>query len=757
MTVASDLSAKLLATENVTVVRSSVSTASFDVKSRILTLPMWKDMTPEIEDMLIAHEVGHALYTDNDQYTAPMKKNPALRGYMNVLEDVRIEKLIKRKYPGLRRRMTEGYRQINDKNFFDLSGDVNEQLLIDRINLWFKVGMSSKVAFDSVERDFIQRAERLESIPEVVKLAEDIFVWSKAKREAEKKLQEELLAKAIANGEMEEDDADESDEYDSYEDDEDGYSDDYDQESMMDVDSDEQMEEEGSSTAQSPDNKNHLDEGTVQRDTESQGVKPLESYDDLEDEADYTRDSLEAKTQAALDARLEEAADINTQYINWTFGEEYISPVISYKHVIAQTDMKHLRDGYEDHNARVDSEYEKFMQDSNTVVNYMVKEFEMKKSAQLHKRAQTSKSGSLDMRKIYGYKIKDDLFKRITILPEGKNHAMMILVDWSGSMDRIINDTLSQVINLAMFCNRAKIPYKVLAFTNGYRNQMHADIVGFDKYRELYKKYSDKHQADLNSGNAAPYINVDSFNYNLLELLSSKMTSSEFNTMTRRLKDWRFMWVRGFGLSQTPLNEALVWVYNHMGDFIKETSAEKISLITLSDGAGSQLNTSNATMTNRNYVNGVLCKTRNFITDSVTRKTYEIANDSYAQTILLNKMIKDRWNVTTMGYYIVESNRSSIRDGVAINKNLSWTDTWEVDKNMDKIRSDFKQKGYYSVAGTGRDEFFLVPRNKQKITVEELDASADMTSAKLARNFSKFLNTKKTSRVLLNRFVDLIA
>ena len=59
----SDLSAKLLATENVSVVRASVRTASFDIKSRVLTLPIWKDMTPEIEDMLIGHETGHALFT----------------------------------------------------------------------------------------------------------------------------------------------------------------------------------------------------------------------------------------------------------------------------------------------------------------------------------------------------------------------------------------------------------------------------------------------------------------------------------------------------------------------------------------------------------------------------------------------------------------------------------------------------------------------------------------------------------------------
>ena len=97
---ASDLSARLLATENLSVIRARTRTASFDIKSRVLTLPMWKEMTPEIEDMLIGHEVGHALYT-GEEYIKPIQENRKLMGYMNIIEDVRIEKLIKRKYPGL--------------------------------------------------------------------------------------------------------------------------------------------------------------------------------------------------------------------------------------------------------------------------------------------------------------------------------------------------------------------------------------------------------------------------------------------------------------------------------------------------------------------------------------------------------------------------------------------------------------------------------------------------------------------------------
>ena len=60
--------AKLLATENISVEHRKVQTASFDVKNRRLTLPIWKKMDNNIIDLLIAHEVGHALYTPQNAW-----------------------------------------------------------------------------------------------------------------------------------------------------------------------------------------------------------------------------------------------------------------------------------------------------------------------------------------------------------------------------------------------------------------------------------------------------------------------------------------------------------------------------------------------------------------------------------------------------------------------------------------------------------------------------------------------------------------
>ena len=148
----SELGAKLLANEDISVIRARVSTASFDIKNRVLTLPQWKDLTPTVEGMLIGHEVGHALYTTDD-YLEPLKDNYKLKGYLNILEDVRIEKLLKRKYPGIRKTMLEGYRQLNERDFFGVAKipDLSTLILIDRINLYFKAGFQCGVKFTPEE------------------------------------------------------------------------------------------------------------------------------------------------------------------------------------------------------------------------------------------------------------------------------------------------------------------------------------------------------------------------------------------------------------------------------------------------------------------------------------------------------------------------------------------------------------------------------------------------------------------------------
>jgi hypothetical protein len=723
---ASDLSARLLATENLSVIRARTRTASFDIKSRVLTLPMWKDMTPEIEDMLIGHEVGHALYT-LDQYTDPIRENPKIMGYMNVLEDVRIEKLIKRKYPGLRKRMNEGYRQLNDRDFFGTKQVQNfaDLLLIDKINLYFKAGFSCGVTFTPDEKVFVNRAERTETVEEVIQLAQDVYAYAKQQSEERKQRMKE------ENPQDFEDEEEEDPIYTDFDD------------LDMDGDWDEQEDD----------------------DTD---LKPTSSPKNQNDERKQEDDepNLESQTDRAFQSKLEDLADENTEYKYWKFEPAPKDIIVGYKQILNETKSPELwaeeeLDGRYRYVSKEDmqhisgvqsKDFDNFKTESIRTVNYLVKEFEMKKSAQLYKRAQVSKIGSLDMKKIYAYKLQDDLFKRVTTIPKGKNHGMILLVDWSGSMSEVLQDTLKQVINLAMFCNRVQIPYRVFAFTDGYKDK--ANKVAAEDWAAHCEKLKEIYNAKVEQGDI---IKIEGFH--LLELFSNKMTTSEFNNMARRVLDYRFQWNEGYSTGGTPLNEALVWCYQNIGDYMKNNSIEKMTFITLTDGEGASLSgyghryleESRTEIIGSEYKR---IKTKHLMRDEVTQKTYEMSRYSNFQAEMILRMMKDRYGIALVGFHICRNTRRDL-SGV-LNANLpsfrgdqfSVIETW---------RKDFRAQGFASIKNTGRDDLFIIPQSSTRIEEGELDVKADANAKAIARNFGKFLNVKKTSRVLLNRFVALVA
>ena len=162
------------------------------------------------------------------------------------------------------------------------------------------------------------------------------------------------------------------------------------------------------------------------------------------------------------------------------------------------------------------ADYKLFSKDQAKAVGYMVKEFELKKAATAHSRAMQANSGVVDPLKLHSYKFNDDIFKRLTVTPDGKNHGLMMFIDWSGSMHDKIAPTIKQLMNLTMFCRKVQIPFEVYAFS-------HNNWYGPEKGEDGKDYHRTMPQPNYKDGD----ITIDT-SLLLFNLISSKMSAKEY-------------------------------------------------------------------------------------------------------------------------------------------------------------------------------------------------------------------------------------
>ncbi len=198
--------AKLMARENITVqVVDNIKTADFNTVTRILRIPNWPSLDADQTDLLIGHEVGHALFTDYsyiEKLVARKRKGEASKGlmtYFNVIEDTRIERKMRTAFPGLRRSFYNGYQSfmkvgpifmMNSRNEFvhPVTGEtmpVTKMRLIDRINVHYKLGAFVKVPFAQSELMWLDKIDRCISQDDALAIAIELHKLAKEKRDEE--------------------------------------------------------------------------------------------------------------------------------------------------------------------------------------------------------------------------------------------------------------------------------------------------------------------------------------------------------------------------------------------------------------------------------------------------------------------------------------------------------------------------------------------------------------------------------------------
>ena len=732
--------AKLLATENIIVEHRRCETAQFDVDKRILTLPIW-DASDRVYNMLVGHEVGHALYTPNEDWS---KKYDLPQSYVNVTEDARIEKLMKRKFPGLTKDFYKGYQELNDDDFFQIEDeDISRLNLIDRINLYFKIGSYSIIPFNDTEMALRDATGAAETFLDAIEAAKAIYAYEKEKKEEEK----------LANIGLK--DATEG----------------------VNLD-----ETEGESVGNNDQGEDQQTKPQSQQGTPEEGEDDEEAENDpVAGEQGGTSADLESKTDRALQDAVRDMTKDAGHY-EPTYME--IDDIDIKHHVVSPHRIHKLNNEYWNHERYtnpdadnycgkildftfIDNEYRQWKRLSSREVNYLAKEFEMKKAATAYSRATVARTGVLDTSKLHQYKFNDDIFKKVTMIPEGKNHGLIFLLDWSGSMADDIHDTYKQLLSLCLFCRKVGIPFDVYSFVGDA--SFYPETFNRDSYDEWTGRLGTLHIPE---------------HFFLVNLLSSTLNNKQFDTYARDI--WRIttmfdcrygyrsrrwseeMYERSSSipdaipshmqLGGTPLCEAIGCLQTIIPDFKRRNGVEKVHVSILSDGEAAHPGIwmkSNYKGDDRIFRGSVRYQTQ--IRDRKNGRIYKFYESAPFTKQLLNYLKGKFPECNFLGFRIITAR--DLRRVFEKEANVDWGNFEKrvaSQTQTDKYMSEYRKTKCVAFKGLGFQEIYFIQSSALNTDVE-FDVDVEATKAQIKTAFQKSLKGKKNNKKILSSFIDQIA
>ena len=761
---------KLLAEEDLQVTYKNVPTAHFDVKAREVVLPIWKDKSEAVMDMMSLHEVGHALWTDMDLIERGQKKE-VKHSFLNVLEDVRIEKMIQEKYLGSVKVFKKAYTELLDKDFFNIKDkDLSKLNLIDRINMHYK--NVPNVPFDDNELEWVEKANKTKTVDDVLNLAVELQEWM---YNQEKDTESDEMFKMDLPFDMKESEDEPEDEK------EENKSSNIESQDTDDTEeSEDESSDSGNGTSKEDDKKNT-------EESEDKGfAKSNEGQDEFEGIESLTDANYMMKQEMASDKDALNHVTLNIPKINLD------KAIVDYKRVNKEltTFYKEKCKGSKDNTKYMQwvvEDIKRFEKEQKPVISYMVKEFEMKKAADLYKRSTISKTGSLNMDKLHSYSYNEDIFLKMNVEPGATNHGLVMFVDWSGSMADNFHNTLKQTLNLVWFCKRVNIPFEVYGFTNQYS---HGETTTINEKAQTPK------QNDLVVNDCT-----------LLNLLSSRANKNEFQESLVNFWAISNYWAdrqtyggidvggnmvypiyipSSYNLGSTPLNHSIVYAMDLLPKFKKDYGLQRVHTVFLTDGASNSVQNSyqwgkmkdydkltEEFVYNGEFIPTYFDKSCSDITlvDPVTNKKYEMKyNDkknpySYrgfgydTQTNVLVEFLKSRVpGMNVVNFFIAGRNRKG-----TVSKNdieyIFGLSSWDEHEEIKKIQKFIRKHNYAICKTSAWDEMYVLPGG-EKLDISNDDMSEVQPGAKkteLKKAFGKMSSGKKNSRPVLNKFVGMIA
>jgi hypothetical protein len=395
--------AKLMATEDITVIQKTTETAYFDTVKRILVIPTWKDLSPVLIEMLIGHEIGHALYTDSKAWIDAIslrEPNDIFANYLNVVEDARIESLVKKKYPGMKKIFFQGYKELVDSGFFPSLK--NQKLnLIDRLNVWFKLSGIIQIDLEQEDKYWIDRISNVTSFEDVVEISIEIFDIEKSKLENKNQSK---------NSQVESESSDNS--------------------SSESQKGDSKLENKNQSKNSKVESESSDNSSSESQKGDSNSEKTDESNKHESSAETNSLSDLRSKTISSVEENLKEYVSYSSTNKNSRY---FVIPEPNLRDIIIphqKISEDILRGGYESKR----NTYESFKKKHSASINQHKQLFEMRKKAAEHNKTSLHKTGVIDCNLLHTYKYNEDIFKSFEILPNGKKHGLVFVMDFSSSM-----------------------------------------------------------------------------------------------------------------------------------------------------------------------------------------------------------------------------------------------------------------------------------------------------------------------------------
>lgn len=768
--------AKLMAEENITVLhRNDVPGAKFDMKKRTLILPIWNDMEGFSYNHFIGQEISRALfsidkstkgYQDSVNYVD--SQNPQVaKSFLEICETARIEKLMLSKYPGLTMDFRNSYQDLMKRGFFgDKLDRVDDMAMGDRANLQMKLGSLISVKMTDEELDILKQIQDAYTWEDTVLATKRLYDYcsdleqpdqsdgdgdgeesedesdesksnSKKKSKNKSKNKSEKKDKKNKSGKSDKSDKSDSDSQDGQDGDGEGDSD----------ESDEDQDDDGQDG--DGDGDNESEDGTDGDGEDGDGDGSGEGDGDGEGDGSEnggktdkhaqgsgggtgrskgssvnknTKVPPTCNTQHSFEAKATDLIDKNARNISYyDIPKANLSKmIVPFKKVNEIITEFYKSSSHRSAGEKGAQGYAEFRSTNKPYIDFMCMQFNMKKAASGNQRAQVSKTGMIDMQQLTNYLFSEDVFVRNVITPDEKNHGMIMFVDFSGSMSSHMKGTIEQALNTALYCRTLNIPFELYSFGACGERSYHSQAPFDSKGDDLTGHFELRQYFGLGMGQRE-------FHEACINLYTLAQQHGGGGSIPYQEN-----------LGGTPLNETLLGSFTIVKNFKEKTKAQIVTVCVISDGDGSAM-TCKASGGSNFYADD------NILRDPVTKMQWKMTTENQAKLFI--EALRYREGVNAVGFYICGGDVASVKQ-TAVYFSQRYENSKESKSSgfHEKVGKMFLEDHFYSVKGSGYQEYFVIAGGKNISTTGA--ATADFTETQ---------KLKKKRRVVLGRFVEIMA